>query len=365
MNSSRATKAFAYSLAFLLPLNMGCEKDAVSSEQPVPTTYAEFENVSYEGQLQRLAQLGELKAYAKTANAGAALDSARLAAMYRNAPNASFQGVYTKAIHPKTFAPFQDNFDKYFGRIAGLSALETPLSPMQAGLQTAQSGKSYLLADNGVEYLQVIEKGLMGACFFYQANGVYLSDQRMNADNDEVTPGEGTARQHFFDEAFGYFGVPKDFPADTDGVAFWGDYCNDRNPELGTNTIMEAFLKGRAALVNKDDAALGEAIEQISQQWSIVAASTAIHYLNLALEHEHDSAARAHDLTEAIAFAFALPLSQRAAQTQAEVDEIVRNLAGSSDYSAMNLWTVSNEAIVATLQQMAEVYGIAAQAPNL
>ena len=59
--------------------------------------------------------------------------------------------------------------------------------------------------------------------------------------------------EHTWDQAFGFFGVPVTFPATTTGSKYFGSYSNQVNAGLGSNaTIMNAFLKGRAAISAKD-----------------------------------------------------------------------------------------------------------------
>jgi len=60
----------------------------------------------------------------------------------------------------------------------------------------------------------------MGACLYYQATSVYMGASKMDVDNETIVPGEGTAMQHHWDEAFGYFSVPKDFPLNKSGLFF-------------------------------------------------------------------------------------------------------------------------------------------------
>ena len=352
-----------YSIACgVLTFSCDADDDSLDAKLVVPTSYSEFDDAYYTGQLERLAMLTELKAYAKTAHDGAALDSSRLAAMYLNDAGAGFQGSYEKNLGSKTFELHRDRFYNYFGQLDRLSVIGAAATANAAGLHTTlDQENTYLLADNGVEYLQVVEKGLMAACFYYQAHSVYLSDQRMRADNTEPAFGASTARAHYFDEAFGYFGVPPDFPTDTDGVKFWGDYCNDRDRLLGTNTIMESFLTGRAAIVAGDESAQSAAVNSIKQRWELTAAGSAIHYLNLALLHAPDPARRAHDLTEAIAFAQAIGYGDGGSLGLQRIDELVETLAGSATWPLMNLWTVTDSAIETFRDELAAATGLVAE----
>ncbi|NJN78725.1 MAG: DUF4856 domain-containing protein [Saprospiraceae bacterium] len=241
----------------------------------IPTTY-NFENVSYSGQTQRLAMLQEMKNYMETANtAGNVVEASRLKAMFENdAANAGFIQTYdaSKQLKNKTFENQQAIFEGLFEDFETASQSTLIGSNGQAGVVVSLDGlKAYLMNGNGLEYTQVIEKGLMGACLYYQSTAVYFGSDKMNVDNTTVTAGEGTAMEHHWDEAFGYLAVPIDFPTNTDGLAFWGKYCNDRNAILGTNAkIMDNFLKGRAAISNNDLAARDEAIIEIQANWESV-----------------------------------------------------------------------------------------------
>src|SRR5687768_309084 len=62
------------------------DKDDAAPKYSVPTTY-NFENVSYSGQQNRIAMLGELDTYIKTGNNGERLDAQKMKDMYANANN--------------------------------------------------------------------------------------------------------------------------------------------------------------------------------------------------------------------------------------------------------------------------------------
>ena len=163
-------------LFFLTFLISSCDDGELNYD--IPTTY-NFENVSYSGQIQRLAMLSEIKTYLNTANtAGTVLDASKLKAMYANdTANAGFVGTYdaSKQLKSKTLEAVQPIFDGLFDAIAAASQSTVAASNGQAGVATNSDGtKNYLLNENGVEYTQVIEKGLMGACFYYQATAIYF-----------------------------------------------------------------------------------------------------------------------------------------------------------------------------------------------
>jgi hypothetical protein len=59
--------------------------------------------------------------------------------------------------------------------------------------------------------------------------------------------------EHYWDEAFGFFAVPVNFPTSTTGLRYFGSYANQVDAGLGCNkALMDAFLKGRAAISAKD-----------------------------------------------------------------------------------------------------------------
>lgn len=291
-------------LMLTLIVAAGCKKD--DDEEPtyeVPTTY-NFENVSYSGQTERLDMLEEMTTYMKTGNTtGTELDAQVLKDMFAN-ENDPFSFTSTKQLKSKTFELVQATFEGYMDALALASASTTAGSQGVAGV--VSSGTSaYLLSADGVEYTQLIEKGLMGATFYYQATAVYLSDDKIGAsvDNSTIEPGEGTDMEHHWDEAFGYLGVPVDFPTNTDDARFHGKYCNSRDALMGTNSLlMNAFLTGRAAISANDMDTKTAEIVTIRDQWELVIAGTAIHYLNGSKADFSDDALRCHQLSEAYAF---------------------------------------------------------------
>jgi len=312
----------------------------------IPETY-DFENVSYSGQTQRLGMLTEIKAYLSTANvAGTTLDATKLKAMYENdTENAGFAGTYedSKQLKSKTFENQTTIFETLMDEAATASQSMVAASNGTAGVSTSADGeKNYLVSTGGVEYAQVIEKGLMGACFYYQATSVYFGADKMNVDNETIVEGEGTEMEHHWDEAFGYFGAPIDFPVSTDGLFFWATYSNTVNGTLGTNkTLMDALIKGRAAIHNADLETRDEAITEARAAWEEVVAGSAIHYINSALSNFSDDTRKVHALSEAAAFTYSLQFNEEKTVTNTQVSDILTLLGGSSNFSTMNFYNVT------------------------
>lgn len=346
-------------LLAILMVVTACEDNSYE----IPTSYNAFDNVSYSGQTQRLAMLTEIKAYLNTGNTtGTTLDAAKLKAMFANdAANAGFTGTYedSKQLKSKTQENQQAIFEGLMDAIETASQSTVAAADGQAGVSSSADGaKNYLLNANGVELTQLIEKGLMGACFYYQATEVYFGSGKMDVDNETVEPGEGTEMEHHWDEAFGYFGVPRDFPTNTDGIVFWGKYCNTVNPVLETNQkLMDEFLRGRAAITNKDLDTRDLAISEARAQWDQVVAGTAIHYFNVGLENAGDFTRRAHGLSEAIAFVYSMQFNPNKTVTNAQVNEILTTLAGSADFLSMNLYNTTDANIQAAKDLLAGYMG--------
>jgi len=355
MKNFSTTTLFSLLLgAFLLTACNDDPEDEISYD--VPDTY-NFENVDYSGQTTRLNMMEEMTAYMKTGNEGAVLDAEKLKNMYANTGDAFDDDALNSAskdLKTKTFSLDQSLFEEYMDLIAeaSQSAGQTG-SNGTAGLVTSNDGaKTYLLAANGFEYTQLIEKGLMGACFYYQATAVYLDEERIGSavDNTEVTDGKGTDMEHHWDEAFGYLGVPADFPSTTEGARFWGKYSNGRDALLGTNeALMDAFTKGRAAISAKDMDTKNEMIPVIRENWEKVAAGTAIHYINSALGSFSDDALRSHTLSEAYAFTLALKYNPDRIISTEQINEIFELIGD-------NLYEVSSDDLNTAKDKLADWY---------
>ncbi len=339
-------------------------------EYSVPETYT-FEHVSYNGQLQRLSQLSEMKTYMRSAAEGNRLDAARLQAMYANdASRANWARTYdpAKTLRDKTFESVRSRFDAFLDSLARISQSTLEAGPGQAGIATSLDGeKKYLFSGRGLEYAQIIEKGLMGACLYYQATAVYLGEDKMNVDNDLVIPGEGTEMEHHWDEAFGYLGVPADFPANSDGAVFWGSYSLGRDELLNTSaTLMDAFLAGRAAISNDDLDRRDAAIPVIRETWELVSVGTALHYLNAAIAHYEDTALRLHALSEAIAFIYALQFNPDKKLSQAAINELLARVGGGqAGLEQMDLYAVTQVAIEDVRTQLADAFDLGGIANKL
>lgn len=344
---------------------MSCGDDEANGPSlDVPTTYTFERNgsstVSYSGQTDRLNMLAEIKTLLLTGDAGNAVDATVLTNMYANEGSpftTADLNASTKQLENKTFAAdvqfFKDLMNDLGTQSAAIAQSKAVATEGNPGLLDRDgNGKTILVNEKGWEYTQIIEKGLMGAVFYNQIFNVYLTDARIGTDVDNETIVEGTnytAKEHHWDEAFGYFGVPVDFPAgdpvlEASEDRFWANYTNDLNtPEKLPNvnsTLMNAYLTGRAAIVADDFDMINEQRDILYDWHEIVTAATAIHYINSTisdLNNNNDIANAFHHLSEAYAFLKAVQYSPFKRLTQSEINTILNSNFGTD----ANFWNVT------------------------
>ena len=280
----------------------------------VPSTYAFTDadgnnTVSYGGQTARMDMLSEMVTYLKSANGSnatpATLDASTLLAMYDNSYTGwTDQSLVGNGKQLKSKTALAD---------AGIQAM------FEAWMTTAANSSpsnttSYLQSSTGLEWTQMIEKGLMGACFASQMTSNYLAGIEADDNETAVDADNGkfyTEMEHHWDEAYGYFTDAVDYP--TNGTdRFWGKYANKSYLEdnLGSATdISTAFRTGRAALSahNTADALVQRDI--IIAEVKQMQAGMAIHYLNdvkSKVSSGADQSAINHSMSEALAFLFGM-----------------------------------------------------------
>lgn len=352
-----------------LPLLLGavvimaasCKKEETPQPVPtpnpggytVPTTY-NFSNVSYSGQTTRIIMLDSLSNYMKKANNGDLLDASVMKNMYSNTGNPFNNSTLDgsgKQLKNKTYSADQTYFDNLFDSVAVTSQSATNVgSNGVAGVVTSNDNtKKYLFNRNGIQYNQLIKKHLMGAVFYYQAVEIYLANIPTN-DNNTVVTGEGTVMEHSCDEAFGYLGVPVDFPANVNGLMSWGEYTDEVNPKITSSTpLMNAFLKLRAAISNKDNTTRDSQIIVVREQWERVVAAAAILELADAKDSFADDAIRNTKLSEALGFMYSLKYNSSKKISQTQIDAAVAALG-------TNLYNISIANIDSAINTINTVY---------
>jgi hypothetical protein len=332
----------------------------------VPETY-NFDNVSYSGQTNRLDMMEEITTYIKSAHVAnaSALDAAKIKDMYGDNIGNQFSTAAlnssTKQLKSKTVSTERSTFEGYMDAVAVASqSTSMTASNGQAGIAANNAGtKFYLLNENGIEFAQVIEKGLMGACFYYQGTAVYLGAGKMDVDNTTVTDGEGTEMEHHWDEAFGYLGVNKEFPTNTADIRFWGKYCDKHELVYPLNEkVMGAFREGRAAISAGDIDTRDEQITAIVKNWELVVAATSIYYLNNVKDDlGTDNAAAYHGLSEVYGFISSLKHGKSdQGITSSQINTILTDLFGSSDALLANNYNVTTAKIEAAKTALVAIF---------
>lgn len=326
-----------------------------------PDTYTFMRNgessVSYAGQTDRLNMVAEMKAYIGEGDAGNAISEDALLAMFTNEGGnggGNFSFTSDRQLANKTFAPDRDAnlFEGLFADAAAASqagANGVMAEDGTAGLIERADGGTVLVDENGREFAQLIEKGLMGAVFYNQIYNVYLTDDRIGpgVENDELEDGANyTAMEHHWDEAFGYFAAPIDFTSDwsedEDGeLRFWANYSNTVDQQLdGTNdAVMAAYINGRTAIVNDNANAKNAARDVLYEELELIAAGTTVHYINSTLSalDAGEQGEAFHALSEAWAFANALKYSPRRTLSLDEIETIKEENFGANG----NFWNVT------------------------
>lgn len=348
-----------------------CEKEkaAEDTSYTVPTTY-NFASADFSTSTKRIAMLGEITTYIKTTHVNTAhgtLDAQKLKDMFANVNSQFTDGALNTSsiqLKDKTGNAFnaQTDLEANFTD----AALASVTASANASVTTASngvagkliSGTRYILVDTaGFEYKEFAEKGIMGAVFYYQATSIL--NNISSFDNTTVTNGT-TAQERAWDEAFGYFGVPVDFPTNLTGLKNWGSYCNSVSIALGgsttlNTTIMNAWLKGRAAITNKDNVARDEAREIVVKNWEKVLAARFITYVKSAKTNIAAQATFNHNLSEAVGFIRAFRYNSAKTISDSDLDIL---LGYFKTGNSINLYTVTTLNLDNAISKMAYIFGL-------
>ncbi len=339
------------------------ETPAAGPSYTIPTTYDFGTNTNFKTSAQRVNMAKELITYLRsthTATAQVTILSSKMNEMYANS-NSQFAdaALNTSGINlrDKVSTSFSLNNEliSYFNEAATVSSSTASASNGTAGkllgpAPTTSAGvqSAWLVDAKGFEYKELVEKGIMGGLFYSEA--MKILNKIENFDNATVVAGEGTAMEHAWDEAFGYFGVPVTFPTTTTSLSYWGSYCNSVNAAIGSNaTIMNAWLKGRAAISNKDADGRDEAKKIVVATWEKIAAARFITYMKQAKTNIAVDGPRNHALSEGIGFIRAFRYNS--AKTISDVD-----IALLASYIGDNLYNVSQSNIDLAINKVADIF---------
>lgn len=348
---------------------------------PTPDVY-QFErngksSVSYSGQTDRLMMGAELGSALKDpANTQAVLEG-----MFTNtgnhfeneALNSSSKNIRSKTAASKDYFAanttesnvYKADFDTWIANQVNevFSNWNTTASPGVAGKIEEAGGKVRYVNAKGLEYDQAFMKGLIGALVTDQILNNYLSpavldeaDNREQNDNELLATDKNyTTMEHKWDEAFGYlYGTDNAANPQLDADSFLNKYLGkvDEDEDFSgiADSIYNAFIAGRAAIVNKDYELRDQQVAIIREKISMLIGIRAVYYLQAAKESlGTDPAAAFHDLSEAYGFIYSLrftrmPGTETPYLSDVEVRDILSELTKNNGF-----WDVTP----ATLDQTA------------
>jgi len=309
--------------AAVLVITAGCKKNNDTTEPTfnydVPATY-NFSNANFADATTRLGMATEIGNLTKLATSGP-IDGPKIKAMLTNTGAPFTTAVYnTSGIQLNDqFAPaFKTDVLKFIDSLVAVSATGKVASRNVAGVgsATANAATKYALTGLGLNYAQVINKGLMGGFVTYQE--ATIMGNIASYDNNTVVNGS-TAMEHAWDMAFGYWGVPIDFPTNKTGVKFWGSYTSQVDAGYHANTIlMNAFLKGRAAISAKDTKTVAAQVAIILDAFDKLGAAGALQEVQEAKADISDNIVRNSRMSEMYGFVYGIKYNPKRTLTDAQ-----------------------------------------------
>lgn len=361
--------AFAAAVSIMAVSCKKKDKEEDPIEEPVtytvPSTYS-FSSIDTVVPKQAIAMLGEFTGYIRKTHVNTnayTLDLQKLRDFYANT-NSPYT---TAALNTSGF-----NLKAKTGNALGLQAAfdaafaDAVTASVNANVKydstTAYDGHSgklingtrYILVDaNGFEYKEFVEKNIMGGVFYFQATTVL--NTIASFDNTTVKSGL-TDQERAWDQAFAYFGVPVDFPTNKTGLKNWGSYCNSIDVATNSNAIiMNAFIKGRAAISNKDNATRDEAAKIIVKEWERVGAAKFISYVKGAKLNITAPATFNHNLSEGVGFINSF--NYNSAKTISDAN-ILLLLSYFQTAGKVNLYKVTPANLDNAINKMAELFAL-------
>ncbi|MEM6955004.1 MAG: DUF4856 domain-containing protein [Myxococcota bacterium] len=228
------------------------------------------------------------------------------------------------------------------------------------------------ITENGLDLRQLLQKFLLGAIMFSQGADDYMDegfDDNLAINGDPREGAPYSEIEHAWDEAFGYYGAPRNAHLYSDeeaaskgGREDWqGEHDTDANGSIdlaseyffgaavnaakrdldqtsGTVNLSEevynAFTEGRAILASgTTDAGALARLEVVRQQailgWERVIAATAIHYVNVTLSDMENLGTDDYNLLEHAkhwgelkGFAFSFQFNPRSPITTGQFTEL-------------------------------------------
>ena len=307
----------------------GCSKDNKTApivDPPtysVPTTY-NFANANFADATTRLGMYTEISTLMKNAIAGT-FDATKAKNMLTNTGAPFTTPAYnTSGLQLNDqFAPaFKTDVISFIDSLAKASAAaSTVASRGVAGVaaSSANAASKYALTSLGANYAQVFNKNFMGGLITYQIVTTMDNVANQTIDNTTVVNGS-TAMEHVWDLAFGYWGVPIDFPTNKTGAKLWGSYSTQVDSGYKANKIlMDAFLKGRAAISAKDKPTFVAQAKIIITAMEKLTGAAALQEVKEVKESISDNIARNSRLSECYGFVNSLKYNPKKVVTDTQI----------------------------------------------
>lgn len=307
----------------------GCKKSNTDTTPTytVPTTY-NFANANFTDATTRLGMITEMSNLMKT-GLTSTLNATTLKNMFSNTGSPFATAAYnTSGINIKDQSATLSQTDVLNGIDSLAKACNSGVAASRGvagiGASSATPTSKYALTGTGVNYAQVFNKGVMGGLITYQIVTTMSNIASLSVDNTTVVNGE-TAMEHAWDIAFGYWGVPIDFPTNKTGAKLWGSYSTQVDSGFKANKIlMGAFLKGRAAVSAKDNATITEQANIIISTMEKLTAAAVIQEVNEIKASISDNIARNSRLSECYGFVYSFKYNpKRSVLSDAQINTIL------------------------------------------
>ena len=283
-----------------------------------------------------------------------------------------------------TVKPLFDGWiDEFTNTVApAVTAGTTAASGVAGSYTEADGSRTVKVTAKGFELNQVFSKGLIGALQVDQIVNNYLSFSKLDGareDNDAGIYGYKndqaenyiTKMEHYWDEGFGYlYGLDSQFkpglgdPAtgrDTANLNYYLNKVNSQTNEEGiSDKIYNAFIAGRAAIVNKDYTERDKQAGIVCAEISKVVGYKAQSYLVDGAEDitNGDWADALHALSEAYGFILGLQFTKDSSgnpyMTNDEVNDLLARLSAGDG----GFWERTPEELTAMAAEVATATGL-------
>ncbi len=379
-------KIYIIALASIYSLMIfsGCKKktEDTTFNYAVPTSYNQFTNVNYSDVQIRLNMFKSIEAEMKKPTTGIyTIPTQKLKNMFANSGSPFTDSVSWNSlsinlrdqVNPTAQAVIDGYLDIYTQ--ASASAVVASYGDGNGGTGTAGLGttsptpKKVLFSANNINYAQSFQKIMFGGLLIYQIDNI-LTNISANDNSVKVTGKTYTAQEHAWDQAFGYLGFSSNYTVDsltnTNFIAahkalyfYIGNYSTQVDAGIqSSQALLNAFLKGRAAISNGDGITRDAQVAIIIAELEKFLAACAIHEINeLTADNNakfNDPASKCSSLSESMGFITAMKYNpKRTVITDAQIDDILSHYHTGS---TLNDVTLTDAAYIKNT--IAAIYGL-------